>query len=253
MPLRAISAPPTSTDEKAELGAPAKKAYKPFMAAHHGSDVPTPSGVNSVGLAQDEAGQEQKKNKFGKYGNTVSCNTPNNIISTNLIYIRWLILLQAVLDSVQVRMPSTEVFGSDLFDVLIRCCDRWWTYSRHLLNYLDWKGHIICTYYIRSNSSMTCNTLLGFIPYCRELLTGRFNDTIRTVEPTCYRYEQLFTIRTSPEMCSSSNKLCLKFRGVAFCFPQCSTPCLVTSRGGEFIMISIHDKDLGLHVLDEGA
>jgi hypothetical protein len=44
------------------------------MAAHHGADVPAPadSGVtNSVGLQQDN-GQEQKKSKYGQFGNTVS-------------------------------------------------------------------------------------------------------------------------------------------------------------------------------------
>lgn len=49
-----------------------KKPYKPFMAAHQGRDVPPPPGgaTNSVGLQQDP-GQEQKKSKYGKYGNTV--------------------------------------------------------------------------------------------------------------------------------------------------------------------------------------
>lgn len=51
-----------------------KPVYKPFMAAHHGADAPPSSstgGVNSVGLQQDVAGQDKKKSKFGKYGNTV--------------------------------------------------------------------------------------------------------------------------------------------------------------------------------------
>ncbi|KAF9463876.1 SH3 domain-containing protein [Collybia nuda] len=50
-----------------------KPVYKPFGAAHHGADAPPPSGagVNSVGL-QQEAGTEEKKNKFGKYGNTMA-------------------------------------------------------------------------------------------------------------------------------------------------------------------------------------
>ncbi|KZT29957.1 SH3-domain-containing protein [Neolentinus lepideus HHB14362 ss-1] len=50
-----------------------KPAYRPFMAAHHGADLPPPSsvGTNSVGLQQD-AKQEQKKSKFGKYGNTMA-------------------------------------------------------------------------------------------------------------------------------------------------------------------------------------
>lgn len=46
-----------------------KPAYRPFMAAHHGSDAPP--ATNSIGLQSDTAGQEKKKNKFGKYGNTV--------------------------------------------------------------------------------------------------------------------------------------------------------------------------------------
>jgi hypothetical protein len=50
-----------------------KPVYTPFAAAHHGSDLPPAAGggVNSIGL-QEAPGQEQKKNKFGKYGNTVS-------------------------------------------------------------------------------------------------------------------------------------------------------------------------------------
>lgn len=51
---------------------PAKKPYKPFGAALHGSDLPPQAGqgVNSLGL-QEKEGTEEKKNKFGKYGNTV--------------------------------------------------------------------------------------------------------------------------------------------------------------------------------------
>ena len=60
-------------NEKRLIAGPARKPYKPFMAAHHGADKPAPAGsgaVNSVGL-QEAPGQEQKKSKFGKYGNTV--------------------------------------------------------------------------------------------------------------------------------------------------------------------------------------
>ncbi|KAJ6468465.1 SH3 domain-containing protein [Mycena sanguinolenta] len=48
-------------------------AYRPFMAAHQGRDVPPPpgGGTNSLGLQQDPE-QEKKKSKFGKYGNTMA-------------------------------------------------------------------------------------------------------------------------------------------------------------------------------------
>ncbi|KDR78949.1 hypothetical protein GALMADRAFT_64434 [Galerina marginata CBS 339.88] len=51
----------------------APKAYKPFGAAHHGTNTPPPSGqgVNSVGL-QEAPGTEAKKDKFGKYKNTLA-------------------------------------------------------------------------------------------------------------------------------------------------------------------------------------
>ncbi|KAJ7746611.1 SH3 domain-containing protein [Mycena metata] len=51
----------------------AKPAYRPFMAAHQGSDAPPPpgGGTNSLGLQQDPE-QEKKKSKFGKYGNTMA-------------------------------------------------------------------------------------------------------------------------------------------------------------------------------------
>lgn len=54
------------------VAASAKKPYRPFGAALHGTDKPPAVGVgvNSVGL-QEAAGQAEKKNKFGKYGNTV--------------------------------------------------------------------------------------------------------------------------------------------------------------------------------------
>ncbi|RDB29455.1 Protein csh3 [Hypsizygus marmoreus] len=50
-----------------------KQAYKPFGAALHGRDAPPPSGegTNSVGL-QQAPGTEEKKSKFGKYGNTMA-------------------------------------------------------------------------------------------------------------------------------------------------------------------------------------
>ncbi|KAG6875833.1 hypothetical protein C0993_007185 [Termitomyces sp. T159_Od127] len=50
-----------------------KTPYRPFGAANHGRDVPPPpgQGVNSVGL-QEKNGTEEKKSKFGKYGNTMA-------------------------------------------------------------------------------------------------------------------------------------------------------------------------------------
>ncbi|KAK0190044.1 SH3-domain-containing protein [Armillaria mellea] len=50
-----------------------KREYKPFMAAHSGANAPPPPGVgtNSVGLQQDP-GQDGKKSKYGKYGNTMA-------------------------------------------------------------------------------------------------------------------------------------------------------------------------------------
>lgn len=51
----------------------AKKPYRPFGAALHGTDKPPAAGVgvNSVGL-QEASGQAEKKNKYGKYGNTMA-------------------------------------------------------------------------------------------------------------------------------------------------------------------------------------
>lgn len=66
-PLRSIHAPPPSSEQKS------KSVYRPFGAAHHGADKPPPPGsgqVNSVGLSE-APGQQEKKSKFGKYGNTV--------------------------------------------------------------------------------------------------------------------------------------------------------------------------------------
>ncbi|PPQ85385.1 hypothetical protein CVT25_006416 [Psilocybe cyanescens] len=55
-------------------GVPAPtKAYKPFGAAMHGTNMPPPpgQGVNSVGL-QEQAGTEAKKDKYGKYKSTLA-------------------------------------------------------------------------------------------------------------------------------------------------------------------------------------
>jgi hypothetical protein len=52
----------------------ASAVYRPFRTAHHGTDLPPPPGggaVNSVGLQQDP--DQEKKGKYGKFGNTVSC------------------------------------------------------------------------------------------------------------------------------------------------------------------------------------
>ncbi|KAK0231908.1 SH3-domain-containing protein [Armillaria nabsnona] len=50
-----------------------KREYKPFMAAHSNANAPPPpgAGTNSVGLQQDP-GQDGKKSKYGKYGNTMA-------------------------------------------------------------------------------------------------------------------------------------------------------------------------------------
>jgi len=50
-----------------------KKPYKPFGAAMHGTDIPPPAGAgtNSAGL-QQAPGQAEKKNKYGKYGDTMA-------------------------------------------------------------------------------------------------------------------------------------------------------------------------------------
>ncbi|KAG7441905.1 uncharacterized protein BT62DRAFT_996866 [Guyanagaster necrorhizus] len=63
-PTGVRSVPPAPTE---------KKEYKPFMATHSSANAPPPpgAGTNSVGLQQD-AGQDGKKSKFGKYGNTMA-------------------------------------------------------------------------------------------------------------------------------------------------------------------------------------
>ncbi|KAG7441915.1 SH3-domain-containing protein [Guyanagaster necrorhizus] len=63
-PTGVRSVPPAPTE---------KKEYKPFMAAYSSANAPPPpgAGTNSVGLQQD-AGQDGKKSKFGKYGNTMA-------------------------------------------------------------------------------------------------------------------------------------------------------------------------------------
>jgi hypothetical protein len=75
-----------------------KPAYKPFKAAHHGADAPPVAGVNSVGL-QRAPGQEEKKNKFGKYKSTVSaraCNLSLSWSSDLVVFCSWHIQLLVV-------------------------------------------------------------------------------------------------------------------------------------------------------------
>jgi len=74
-----------------------KPVYRPFGAALHGTDIPPSSGseVNSVGL-QQAPGQEQKKDKFGKYKSTVRISFCGKI--------KWgLILLAVNVDSWLIR------------------------------------------------------------------------------------------------------------------------------------------------------
>ncbi|KAL0571389.1 hypothetical protein V5O48_010577 [Marasmius crinis-equi] len=69
LPARAV--PPPISHQNSSFSE--KPAYRPFGAAHATANQPPPSGAgtNSVGLQQDP-GQEKKKNKFGKYGNTMA-------------------------------------------------------------------------------------------------------------------------------------------------------------------------------------
>ncbi|KAI5119009.1 hypothetical protein M0805_004418 [Coniferiporia weirii] len=72
-PVRAIHAPPPQYDQPAAVPR-GKVAYRPFGAAHHGTDKPPPvqvGAVNSVGL-QEAEGQDKKKSKYGKLGNTMA-------------------------------------------------------------------------------------------------------------------------------------------------------------------------------------
>ncbi|KIK63224.1 hypothetical protein GYMLUDRAFT_163590 [Collybiopsis luxurians FD-317 M1] len=54
-------------------GSREKPAYKPFGAAHQGANSPPPAGagLNNMGL-QADPGQEKKKSKYGKYGETMA-------------------------------------------------------------------------------------------------------------------------------------------------------------------------------------
>ncbi|KAF8907371.1 SH3 domain-containing protein [Gymnopilus junonius] len=85
--------------------AAAPKAYRPFGAALHGSDLPPPSGqgINSLGL-QEKAGTEQKKDKYGQYKSTVSSINVYPVDSLMLdLILSWLILQLEVLDLEQVN------------------------------------------------------------------------------------------------------------------------------------------------------
>ncbi|KAF8896516.1 hypothetical protein BD779DRAFT_1668288 [Infundibulicybe gibba] len=59
----------------AHAGGSEKPVYRPFGAAYHGSQSTAPpppgQGVNNVGL-QEDPGQEKKKSKYGKFGNTMA-------------------------------------------------------------------------------------------------------------------------------------------------------------------------------------
>jgi len=70
---RIAAAPAPSARTVAPVPAQAKTPYRPFGAALHGGSVPPPAGagVNSVGL-QQAPGQEEKKSKYGKYGDTMA-------------------------------------------------------------------------------------------------------------------------------------------------------------------------------------
>ncbi|EJD06664.1 SH3-domain-containing protein [Fomitiporia mediterranea MF3/22] len=73
-PARTILAPPPQYTQAPAVAPREKAAYRPFGAAHHGADKPPPPGsaqVNSVGL-QEADGQDKKKSKYGKYGNTMA-------------------------------------------------------------------------------------------------------------------------------------------------------------------------------------
>lgn len=74
-PPPSYSTPAVALQSTPQVTAPqGKTPYRAFGAAHHGADKPPPSGagaVNSVGL-QEADGQDKKKSKYGKYGNTVS-------------------------------------------------------------------------------------------------------------------------------------------------------------------------------------
>ena len=96
------------------------------MAAHHGADLPPApgQGVNSVGL-QQVAGQEQKKSKFGKLGNTVSKFSSTLLLFSMYFLLitamyRWQIQLRVVLVSELVLL--LEVALSELSsDFFLRC------------------------------------------------------------------------------------------------------------------------------------
>ncbi|KAF5375640.1 hypothetical protein D9757_008550 [Collybiopsis confluens] len=68
-PVGARTLPPVFT------GAKEKPVYKPFGAAHQSANAPPPASatiVNNVGLQSDDLGQDRKKNKYGKYGDTMA-------------------------------------------------------------------------------------------------------------------------------------------------------------------------------------
>jgi len=69
-PVAAMPIPVAAT-----RSASSAKPYRAFGAAHQSVNAPPPNVqpmVNNVGLQSDTAGQEQKKSKYGKYGNTMA-------------------------------------------------------------------------------------------------------------------------------------------------------------------------------------
>lgn len=73
-PVRTILSPPPQYNQPVAVVPREKTPYRPFAAAHHGTDKPPPvqaPAVNSLGL-QEAEGQDKKKSKYGKLGNTVS-------------------------------------------------------------------------------------------------------------------------------------------------------------------------------------
>jgi len=108
-PVAGRTLPPAFT------GAKEKPAYKPFGAAHQSANAPPPPGVgvNSSGLQQDP-GEEAKKSKFGKYGNTMAHSAAGGVYSCS---------------------SSCCVISFCYFRCWFRCrcCYRWWFSQGYIL------------------------------------------------------------------------------------------------------------------------